>query len=271
MSETFKTLIIAFDEQKLIDSWLEQEQNGVEFPVDFDYAWKIAGYTRKSSAKAKGLKKLVKEEDYSTIGCKSNTGGRSSESIKMTCDGFKQFCIMANTEKGRLSRKYFIEAEKKWRLVEKNHPEVAQEIEKLRLQEQISRNQAIKAKYENQTIALRNYVTKELPKPIADRILGVTEIKSVEYRDRQFLEEDLINDGNTMTQGELCAHLGYVKNGRNQIGRLKKFFTESGIDTDESFWEKNSSVISHRQIRRDKLDEIEELHNRSVRQMLLGE
>lgn len=144
-------------------------------------------------------------------------------------------------------------------------------IEEMKLKIELTRLEAKKAKYENESLALRNYVATNLPKHIGDRILGVTEVKEVEYRDRTFIDEDMVNDGSTMTQAELCRHLGFVKDSKIQTSRLKKFFQESGIDKDESFWDKQSSVITHRQIKKSKLEEIEELHNKSVRQLFLSE
>lgn len=149
--------------------------------------------------------------------------------------------------------------------------EMKLKIELARLETQKEQYRAFAAKNEKETLELRKHITKDLPKPVADRILGVTEVKEIEYRDRTFLEEDLVNDGSTITQSELCRHLGFVKNEKAQIARLKKFFKESGIDRDQSFWTKTSNVITHRQIRKEKLEEIEELHNRSVRQMFLAE
>ena len=119
--------------------------------------------------------------------------------------------------------------------------------------------------------AERKMILDSYPEYKALLILGAEKVEKIEYRDRQFLEEDLINDGSGLTQRDLCYHLGFVKNNKPQLSRLKKFFAESGIDKDESFWTKNRSVITNRQIRKEKLEEIEELHNRSVRQMFLGE
>jgi len=104
--------------QALIEQWLKQEDEGLQFPVDFDVAWKIAGYSRKDSAKRK-LNKLKKGFDYSTEMWKNPQGGRFEEIIKMTCDAFKHFCLLAETDEGRQIRQYFIECEKKLRLTEK--------------------------------------------------------------------------------------------------------------------------------------------------------
>jgi phage anti-repressor protein len=116
--------------QALIDKWLEQEQKGIRFPVDFDTAWHIAGYSRKDSAKRK-LSKMVEGTDFHRFVevRKRHQGGTTEvEIFTMSCDALKHFCLLAETEEGRQIRNYFIECEKKWKLVEQHHPEIAQEI-----------------------------------------------------------------------------------------------------------------------------------------------
>ena len=93
--------IVGYDVRDLIDGWMEAEQSGEQFPVDFDIAWRIAGYSTKANAKSKGLNKLEKGIDFSSKGMKSSQGGRSSELFGMTCDAFKHFCLMARTDEGR--------------------------------------------------------------------------------------------------------------------------------------------------------------------------
>jgi len=126
------------DYQTLINEWLEAEQNGPQFPVPFDTAWKIAGYSRKDSAKRKLTGKrspLIKNEDYFIQkgdfhkSVDSSLSGSSSDSIALTCDAFKHLCLMAETEQGRQIRQYFIEAEKNWKIVQQQQPEFAQDIE----------------------------------------------------------------------------------------------------------------------------------------------
>lgn len=50
--------IIKQNVQQLVDQWLEAERDGNPFPVPFDLAWQIAGYSRKDSAKRKLPKRL---------------------------------------------------------------------------------------------------------------------------------------------------------------------------------------------------------------------
>jgi hypothetical protein len=88
-----------------LDQWLEAEQNGEQFPVPFDDAWKMAGYSTKANAK-RALQDLTENEDFSSLMMKSN-GGRNSRVFSLTCDAFKSFCLMAKTDEGKMTRSYF--------------------------------------------------------------------------------------------------------------------------------------------------------------------
>lgn len=103
-----------FNQLEYIKDCMQKEHNGVEFPVDFDIAWRIAGYSTKQKGKNK-LKYLVSGVDFLTNRVKSSNGGRPSHLILLTCDAFKHFCLLAETKQGRDIRQYFIEAEKKFR------------------------------------------------------------------------------------------------------------------------------------------------------------
>lgn len=131
--------IVNQDLTRLLDSWLDAERNGVKFPVPFDVAWQIAGYCRKDSAK-RYLPKASQDKLFHRYVEKS--GGRPREVIMLSCDGLKHLCLMADTESGETIRQYFIEVEKKWRLVEEFKPEVATQIEVLKLQADIAKAQA---------------------------------------------------------------------------------------------------------------------------------
>jgi phage anti-repressor protein len=119
------------DLQSLVEKWIEDEKNGVQYPVDFEIAWQIAGYSTKANAKAKGLLKMEKDIDFSYKGMKSSDGGRFIEVIGMTCDAFKHFCLMARTKEGRMIRQYFIEAEKELRGVKESAPLLGQKINEM--------------------------------------------------------------------------------------------------------------------------------------------
>lgn len=102
-----------FDTMAYVDECMLKEVNGENFPVDFDIAWQIAGYVNKASAK-RALPHRYKNEFY--IINKVSAATKSREDIKLTCDGLKHLCMMANTKQGHEIRMYFIEAEKQFRL-----------------------------------------------------------------------------------------------------------------------------------------------------------
>jgi phage anti-repressor protein len=104
--------MITLDEQSQVQKWLEDEKNGIQFPVDFELAWSMAGYAYKQDASNNVKNNLEKGIDFLGKSLKNGQRGRSGVSFELTCDGFKHFCLMAKTEKGRAIRKYFIEAEK---------------------------------------------------------------------------------------------------------------------------------------------------------------
>ena len=145
-------------------------------------------------------------------------------------------------------------------------------IAEMKLKIELARLEAKKAKYENETLLLRKYVSEELPKPIGDRILGVTEIKEIEYRDRIILDEDIINDGSTVTKAYLCDRYGFVtKKGTPSYTALNKFLAQNGIDKNEELWDSTMSVRTTKQFKVEHLDRLDRAFENAARQMYLGE
>lgn len=90
-------------------------QSQSQFPIDFDDAWQWIGYTRKDNAKRallscgfeEGIDLLINEE----LGTLDSP--RAEECIMLTVDCFKMWAMMAGTEKGRETRIYFLQCERK--------------------------------------------------------------------------------------------------------------------------------------------------------------
>lgn len=105
--------------QEFVFAALEAKRNGKKFPIDFDCVWEKIGYSRKDSAKRKLEQDLVENVDFifhiNVENSKLNQVGRPSNSIYLSLDGYKHFCMMAKTKKGREIRKYFIEVEDTYR------------------------------------------------------------------------------------------------------------------------------------------------------------
>lgn len=97
-------------------------QSTDEYPVDFDLAWQWIGYSTKGNAKRKLEADFIEGVDYIFISTDKNSGdtGRPSDHVLLTVDCFKQFCMMAGTERGKQVRLYFIDIEKRFKSQEYN-------------------------------------------------------------------------------------------------------------------------------------------------------
>lgn len=255
----------------ILNKWMEQERNGTHFPADFDIVWKIAGYSSKQKAKNK-LKYLKEEVDFLTDRMKSPNGGRPSELIEMTCDAVKHFCLLAETEEGRNIRQYFIETEKKWKLVEQARPDVAHEVEMMQLKIQLAQIEAQKesaiAQGKNADLQLtqfRHYVTT-LPEPIQQKILGYKEVKKTEVIDRVVnADTGEIFDGVGITF--IAKSLGFKNNQQCWAWLDKK-----GFGKDSGRWKSELSAVTSSKLSRDDFDYLKDLVQDSTdRQMFLGE
>ena len=82
-----------------------------EFPIDFDDAWQWIGYTRKDTAKDLLESRFDRGFDFSGENRKNGQRGRPVEKIFLTIDCFKQFCMVAETQKGKEVRRYFLNCE----------------------------------------------------------------------------------------------------------------------------------------------------------------
>lgn len=258
--------------QALVESWIKAEQEGENFPVPFALAWQIAGYSKKSNAKRKLLKlsqgaDLLRSEQMVD---RPQGGGAKEEVFHMTCDAFKHFCLMAETEQGRSIRQYFIECEKKWQLLKQHRPEVAEEIEVLKLKAEIAKNEAIKAKAEEQVISLRHYVVTALPETLQQKVLGYTEVKVVEYRDRILKDDEVLRDGSTIQKTEMCQRLGLMtKAGKPDFKALNHFLENVALPS-EAF-ELKATIRENLELKREYWPQVQEYWAATERQRWLGE
>ncbi len=264
-------LIVNQDIRLLIDQWMEAEQNGEQFPVDFDIAWQIAGYSTKQKGQNK-LKYLEEGKDFLTDRLKTSTGGRPGKLIKMSCDALKHFCLLAETNEGRQIRQYFIESEKKWQLTKKLAPDIAQKIEYQHLINEGLRLEAQKISSELALLQFRKLVTDIAPEIIQQKILGYTEIKHIEYRDRLIKDEEMINDGSTVTKTELCRRYGLTTpKGKPDYKRLNYLIDDAGLNDDPEYWDEAFSIRQDKQLKREAVPVLDDYYKSSPRQPYLIE
>jgi hypothetical protein len=186
------------DLQSLVDQWLKDEQNGVQFPVDFEIAWQIAGYSRKDSA-FRYLPKSSLHKFYHVYVENSNKVGRPKQTIKLSTDGLKHLCLMADTIEGEIVRQYFIEAEKALMVAQSISPQMEEKLNEalLKIEETAQKIDAFAKQitvqqidHKNSVINYVNAVQKlerikdpALKKNLTERLkaeLGVTELDEFE-------------------------------------------------------------------------------------------
>lgn len=94
---------------------LQAEKEGNKFPINFEDVWERLGYSRKDNALRKLKSVLFEGQEYSSDVRRNAQRGNPSHLLLLTIDGFKHFCLAAETAVGREVREYFISVEKTYR------------------------------------------------------------------------------------------------------------------------------------------------------------
>jgi hypothetical protein len=261
------SFVPSFDIKSLLDSWIEAERNGVQFPVPFDMAYPMAGYTRKDNAK-RALPKSSQGELYLTS--RIETKGRPVEQISLSIAGLEHMCLMADTPEGYEIREYFRDARDKWQLVKQINPQIASEVEILKIKQDIAKLEAQKAVAEAQSMGLRHLVVTTMPEPMQQKILGFEIVKEIEYRDRVILNNQVVDDGNTVNKTELCDRYNIkTRNGAPDFKRLNALL--EGAKLPPAAWEETTTIRSNMQLRRDWLENLDSHILGTTRQLHVGE
>ena len=262
--------IVRQDIQSLINQWMELERNGVEFPVPFESAWPIAGYATKGSAKRSMTGFLSDGRDFVFNSLLKSNGGRSSQDYRLSCDAFKELCMLSRSAQGKATREYFIDAEKKWKLVGQVSPEFAQNIEVLKLKIELAKQEAIKAKADETTIAIRQFVVTTCPEVIQQKILGYSVVEKIEYRDRVLHNDDLIRDGGTLNKTEMCRRLNFkTRSGAPDYKALNKFI--AGLRLPSDAWKLTATIRENEELKAEYWQEVESQFLRADRNFNIGE
>lgn len=212
------TAIVSHNVSDLIDQWLEQERDGEQFPVPLHDFWSIAGHSKKQDALALVESLLEEGCDYLRSSVKNGGKGRPVKAYLLTCDALKHWAMGSKTEEGRQIRQYFIEAEKKWKLVEANFPQVANEVEVMNLKIELAKLEAQKeasiAQSKQADLALTQFrytVTQTCPEPIQQKVLGYQTVKEIEVIERVIDKSTgEVSDGVGITY--LAKSLGFKSN-----------------------------------------------------------
>ena len=86
-----------------------------DFFIPFNDVWQLMGYKERAIALEELRIGLDKEIDYLQFG---------NDGILLSINGFKMFCMMADTPQGTIARRYFIDQEKelirRWKQISNN-------------------------------------------------------------------------------------------------------------------------------------------------------
>lgn len=91
-----------------------------ECTVELELLLELGVYSRKDHAVAALKRSFFEDIDFSRLRGKTPGGGRPGDFYLLTSDCFKEMCLMADTEMGRMVRRYYIVIEKRWKKQRKN-------------------------------------------------------------------------------------------------------------------------------------------------------
>jgi phage anti-repressor protein len=94
--------------------YLTYGNNDSKYVVDLDDVWKWLGFASKGNAKRSLMKYCEKDIDFrlnSLVPRAKQHGGQNNDKIKMNVSTFKNLCMVANTERGKQTRRYYSKME----------------------------------------------------------------------------------------------------------------------------------------------------------------
>jgi hypothetical protein len=95
---------------EFVQTAIDAEKNGNQFPINFDDVWETLGYSRKDNTVRALLNSRVNTSPYILI--KEGINKNAGNEYLLSLDGFKIFCLSAQTSEGQEVRKYFIAGER---------------------------------------------------------------------------------------------------------------------------------------------------------------
>lgn len=122
-------------------------------------------------------------------------------------------------------------------------------------------------------VHFRYTITTTCPEPVQQKILGYTTITpEPEYRDRLIKDDQLINDGSTISKRELCERYGLkTRTGNPDYKRLNSILTESGLTSDKNAWGLSAYIQENYQLKRDFVPALDEYYQDCQRNLFIGE
>jgi anti-repressor protein len=238
----------------------------MEFSHD---AWKWIGYSTKQKARNKLFHNFEPEIDYTVLlnqmGKQTGRGGHNREQIRLTIDCFKSLAMMAGTSKGKEVRQYFLKCERIAKQAVKVIPAQAQEIERLKLELELSKiqerllmkTQAIATLHGSEMLALM----MGKPDAIVTRTERVETLVAVDGKGKAISKFD----GVGITY--LAKRYGFGSNTK----ACRAWLESIGVSSEQ--WIVEPTIVKSQKLSRDLLPWLDRQYaaRTGVRQQLLGE
>jgi anti-repressor protein len=239
------------------------------YPIDFDDAWKWIGYSSKQKARNKLFHNFEPKIDYTVLlnqmGKQNGRGGHNREQIRLTIDCFKSLAMMAGTSKGKEVRQYFLKCERIAKQAVEVIPAQNQEIERLKLELELTKTQERLLKTTNAIATLHGSEMLALmmgkPDAIVTRTERVETIVAVDSKGKAISSFDGV--GITF----LAKRYGFNKN-----TKACRYWLES-IGVSDEQWIVEPTIVKSQKLSRDLLPWLDRQYaaRTGVRQQLLGE
>lgn len=143
-------------------------------------------------------------------------------------------------------------------------------IEEMKLKIELARLENQKSQADLALTNLRYTITQTCPEPVQQKVFGYQYVEKIEYRDRIIKDDELINDGGTLTKTELCRRYGILtRAGKPDFKRLNGKL--QSLDLDGDAWEKTPYIQESYQFKREYLPTLDRLMVGGDRQLNLGE
>jgi hypothetical protein len=125
-------------------------------------------------------------------------------------------------------------------------------LEEMRLKIELTRLETQKAQTELSLIQFRHSVVTICPEPVQQKVLGYQTVKEIEYRDRIIKDDDIVNDGSTVTKTELCKRYGLLtRNGKPDYKLLNHYLESSGLIHNPDAWQTSAYIQENEQLKRE--------------------
>lgn len=162
-----------------------------------------------------------------------------------------------NTEQVLDCKEALVDAFEKAKLIIKTViPAQSDRIRELELEIRLREAESDSARSQQRLLDTRQFIATALPEAVQQKILGYTEVKTVEYRDRVIKDDDLVRDGSTVNKTALCKRLRFfTKSGKPDFKQLNNFLVACNLP--ESAWQLTAAIQENLELTREDAAEVE--------------